>query len=150
MMRRKDFTYTSVDGREIPITVYSPWKSRTKRCKKETIRVMQELEADYGPWGHPSFVAYGTLPGTGGMEHAGATATSFGALDHEMLHSYFAKGVVPANGNSGWIDEAIASWRDKGYQRLPKPGFSGSNLGAHSPYKRNTDDRAYALGAKFM
>ena len=149
-MRRLDFTYPSISGKKIPVTVYSPWKKRTKRFKAEAQRVMKELEADYGPWGHDSFVAYGTMKGTGGMEHAGATATSFGALDHEMLHSYFAKGVIPANGNSGWIDEAIASWRDKGYQRLSTPGFSGSNLGAHSIYKRNTDDRAYALGAAFM
>jgi hypothetical protein len=149
-MRRLDFTYDSISGKQIPITVYSPWKKRTKRFKAEALRVMKELETDYGAWGHESFVAYGTMKGTGGMEHAGATATSFGALDHEMLHSYFAKGVIPANGNSGWIDEAIASWRDKGYQRLPATGFSGSNLGAHSVYKRNTDDRAYALGAAFM
>ena len=90
------------------------------------------------------------MPGTGGMEHSGATQTSFGALDHEMLHSYFAKGIMPANGASGWIDEAIASWRDKGYPRLPTPGFGGSNIGGHSPYKRNTDDRSYGLGSAFM
>lgn len=150
-LSRIDFTYPSeVSGREIPITVYSPWKSRTRKFKAEAIRVMKELEADYGPWGHDGLVAYGTMPGTGGMEHAGATATSFAALDHEMLHSYFAKGVMPANGNSGWIDEAIASWRDKGYQRLPLPNFTGSNLGAHSVYQRNTDKRSYALGAQFM
>lgn len=149
-MRRLDFSYTSMDGRKLPITVYSPWKIRTIRFKAETLKVMAELEQDYGPWPHNAFVAYGTMKGTGGMEHAGATATSFGALDHEMLHSYFAKGVMPANGNSGWIDEAIASWRDRGYPRLSTPGFSGSNLGAHSVYKRNTDDRAYALGSAFM
>jgi hypothetical protein len=149
-MRRLDFTYPSISGREIPITVYSPWKRRTKRFKPEAIRVMKELEADYGPWAHDSFVAYGTFIGTGGMEHAGATATSFGALDHEMLHSYFAKGIMPANGNAGWIDEAIASWRDKGYQRNPTPGFGGSNLGSGSIYQRNTDKRSYALGAAFM
>jgi hypothetical protein len=149
-MKRLDFDYASVSGKTIPVTVYSPWKSRTKRFKPEAIRVLNELEADYGPWGHSSLVAYGTMKGTGGMEHSGATATSFGALDHEMLHSYFAKGVMPANGNSGWIDEAIASWRDKGYQRNPSTGFGGSDLGAHSVYKRNTDDRAYALGAAFM
>lgn len=149
-MNRRDFTYKSISGRDIPITVYSPFRSRTKRFHAETIRVMAELEADYGPWAHPGFVAYGTMPGTGGMEHSGATQTSFGALDHEMLHSYFAKGIMPANGASGWIDEAIASWRDKGYPRLPTPGFGGSNIGGHSPYKRNTDDRSYALGSAFM
>lgn len=149
-MKRQDFTYTSVNGREFPITVYSPWRSRTKKFKAYAQEVLKELEADYGPWAHPSFIAYGTFPGMGGMEHAGATQTSLAALDHEMLHSYFAKGVMPANGNTGWLDEAIASWRDKGYQRLPEPGFAGSDLGAHSVYQRHTDDRAYALGAKFM
>lgn len=149
-MNRRDFTYTSISGREIPITVYSPWGFRTRAFKAEAIKIMAELEADYGPWSHPSLVAYGTMPGTGGMEHAGATATSLAALDHEMLHSYFAKGVMPANGNSGWIDEAIASWRDRGYQRNPTIDFTGSDIGAHSVYQRNTDSRSYVYGAAFM
>jgi len=149
-MSRRDFTYKSVSGRNIPITVYSPNPIRTIAFKKETIRVMKELEADYGAWGHPQFIAYGTFPKTGGMEHAGATATAYGSLDHEMLHSYFAKGVMPANGNSGWIDEALARWRDSGYPRLMTPGFEGSNIGGQSVYKRNTDRRSYALGSAFM
>jgi hypothetical protein len=149
-MKRLDFTYTSIDGNKFPITVYSPWRSRTRKLKAKTLRVMAELEADYGAWAHPSFVAYGTFPGTGGMEHAGATATSLAALGHEMLHSYFAKGVMPANGNSGWIDEAIAAWRDRGYPRRADPGFEGSNIGAHSVYQRHTDSRSYALGSAFM
>lgn len=149
-MKRSDYVYTSVSGKQIPVTVYSPWRWRTAAFKHKSYRILKELEADYGPWGHDSLVAYGTMPGVGGMEHSGATQTSLAALDHEMLHSYFAKGVMPADGNSGWIDEAIASWRDNGYQRLPHPGFSGSNLGAHSVYQRNTDDRCYKLGNLFM
>ncbi|HXH74972.1 MAG TPA: hypothetical protein VNJ08_08405 [Bacteriovoracaceae bacterium] len=149
-MKRLDFSYKSISGREIPMTVYSPWKLRTKKFKTKVLKVIAELENDYGPWAHPGLLAYGTFPGTGGMEHAGATATSLAALDHEMLHSYFAKGVMPANGNSGWIDEAIAAWRDRGYPRSADPGFSGSNLGAHSVYQRHTDDRAYVLGSAFM
>jgi hypothetical protein len=148
--KRIDFTYQSIDGRSLPVTVYTSWWSNPKKFRDEAIRIFKELEADYGPWGHPGLVAYETLPGTGGMEHAGATQTSFGALDHEMLHSYFAKGVMPADGNAGWIDEAIASWRDFGYQRKPLPAFAGSNLGKGSVYKRNTDSRAYALGREFM
>lgn len=149
-MKRQDFAYRSVDGRDIPVTVYSPWRSRTRKFKNYAQKVLKELEADYGPWAHPGLLAYGTFPGMGGMEHAGATATSLAALDHEMLHSYFAKGVMPANGNTGWIDEAIAAWRDNGYPRNPTPGFEGSDLGAHSPYQRHTDDRAYGLGSAFM
>jgi hypothetical protein len=148
--KRLDFTYKSVDGRDLPVTVYTSWWSTPVKFKNEAIKIFKELEADYGPWGHKGLVAYETIPGTGGMEHSGATQTSLKALDHEMLHSYFAKGVMPANGNTGWIDEAIASWRDRGYQRKPLPNFSGSNLGTGSVYKRNTDDRAYALGAEFM
>ncbi|HXH29553.1 MAG TPA: hypothetical protein VNJ01_01960 [Bacteriovoracaceae bacterium] len=149
-MSRADFSYRSVNGRNIPITVYASTEAQVSEFKAEAKKVMEELEKDYGPWGHPSLLAYATPPGTGGMEHAGATATSISALDHEMLHSYFAKGVMPANGNSGWIDEAIASWRDKGYQRVPRPDFTGSNLGLQSVYKRNTDDRAYKLGNAFL
>lgn len=148
--KRIDFTYKSIDGRDLPVTVYTSWWSHPKKFKDEAEKIFKELEADYGPWGHDGLVAYETFPGTGGMEHAAATQTSLAALDHEMLHSYFAKGVMPANGNSGWIDEAIASWRDYGYQRKPLPVFAGSNLGKGSAYKRNTDSRAYAIGREFM
>ncbi len=148
--KRIDFTYKSIDGRNLPVTVYTSWWSHPSKFKNEAIKVFKEFEVDYGPWGHDGLVAYETFPGTGGMEHAGATQTSVGALDHEMLHSYFSKGVMPANGNSGWIDEAIASWRDYGYQRKVLPGITGSNLGSGSVYKRNTDGRAYAIGREFM
>lgn len=148
--KRIDFIYKSIDGRDLPVTVYTSWWSRPSKFQNEAIKVFKELEADFGPWGHDGLIAYETFPGTGGMEHAGATQTSTAALDHEMLHSYFAKGVMPANGNAGWIDEAIASWRDYGYERKPLPGMAGSNLGSGSPYQRNTDGRAYAIGREFM
>lgn len=147
--RRLEETYTSISGRKFQIITYSDWYLKTSSFMKYAKEVMAELEADYGPWAHNSLVAYQTLPG-GGMEHSGAAQTSIGALDHEMLHSYFAKGVMPGRGDDGWIDEAIASWRDYGYQRLPSVSFAASNLGNHSPYKRNTDDRCYVLGRAFM
>lgn len=149
-MRRFDLDYTSINGRKFPMTIYSPWYLKTSDFKNEALKVMAELEKDYGAWSHPSLIAYGMIPGTGGMEHAGATATSLAALDHEMLHSYFAKGVMPASGNSGWIDEAIASWRDWGYPRTPTVAHASSGLGNHSAYQRNTDVRAYSLGKDFM
>lgn len=147
--RRLEEEYTSISGRKFKIITYTDWYLKTSKFMKYSKEVMAELEADYGPWAHPSFIAYGTLPG-GGMEHSGATQTSMGALDHEMLHSYFAKGVMPAKGDDGWLDEAIASWRDYGYQRLPSVSFAGSDIGRQSPYKRNTDDRSYKLGRAFL
>lgn len=147
--RRIEEEYTSITGRKFKIVTYSEWYIKTSSFMRYAKEVMAELENDYGPWPHPSFIAYGTLPG-GGMEHSGATQTSYGALDHEMLHSYFAKGVQPASGDDGWLDEAIASWRDYGYQRLPTVSFEGSNIGRQSVYKRNTDSRSYALGRAFL
>ncbi|MES2526928.1 MAG: hypothetical protein V4598_07560 [Bdellovibrionota bacterium] len=147
--RRIEETYTSISGRKFPIITYTDWYLKTSDFMKYAKEVMAELEKDYGPWAHSSLIAYGTLPG-GGMEHSGATQTSIGALDHEMLHSYFAKGVMPAKGDDGWLDEAIASWRDYGYQRLPSVSFTGSNIGRQSPYKRNTDDRSYEYGRAFL
>ena len=37
MLRRLDFSYKSISGREIPMTVYSPWKRRTKKFKPEAL-----------------------------------------------------------------------------------------------------------------
>jgi hypothetical protein len=138
------FDVPSIDGRKIPFTIYALGSSTAKKFSDEAIRVFKELEGDYGAWPHPFFIAYGS--GSGGMEHAGATMTSFGALDHEMLHCYFAKGVIPANGNTGWIDEGIARWRDRGYPRLPTTG-GVANLANRSVYARNTDNRAYSVGS---
>ena len=80
---------------------------------------MRELEQTYGPYPHEALLIYCTGNISGGMEYAGATMTSLEALGHEITHSWFARGVMPANGNAGWIDEAIARWRDRGYPRAP-------------------------------
>jgi hypothetical protein len=55
---------------------------------------------------------------------------------------------MPANGNAGWIDEAIATWRDNGY---PTPDqFEDRdpvNLAGFSAYRRTTPNEAYTDGA---
>ena len=64
--KRLDFTYQSIDGRNIPVTVYTSWWSRPQKFKMESLKIFKELEKDYGPWPHESFTAYETFPGTGG------------------------------------------------------------------------------------
>lgn len=135
--------------REIPVTVYSSSSSLTSSGVTRSKQVLSELEATYGGFAHSSVVIYLT-PDGGGMEYCGATMTSLGALGHELTHSYFARGVMPANGNAGWIDEAIASWRDNGYPRSSAPNRSPVNLGAFSSYRRHTTGDAYTLGAKLI
>ncbi|MBD65223.1 MAG: hypothetical protein CME62_08450 [Halobacteriovoraceae bacterium] len=142
-------TYPSIDGRDIPVTIYSNYRFYNYLAKKKAWKVMRELEADYGAYPHDQLIIYGTGL-RGGMEHAGATETSIVSLGHELFHFYFAKGVHPANGNSGWLDEALASWRDKGYQTVDLPFYDSANLAAHNLYTRKTDKRSYEYGRSFM
>jgi hypothetical protein len=147
------YTLKSIDGRDIPVLIYvgkavlGSNAANLTRFQNETTKVFHELEADYGPWPHPSIVIYNA--GSGGMEYHGATITEFRALGHELFHCYFARGVMPANGNAGWIDEALASWRDNGYQT--QTTFSGTSRMSSRPYYTRTTDRAaYSFGERFM
>lgn len=146
---RLHFNYTSINGRQFPVTIYSNWRARNWRMKRKTLKVLAELENDYGPWPHPSLVIYGTKI-RGGMEYVGATATSYISLGHELQHSYFAKGIMPADGNSGWMDEGIASWRDRGHQTISSPNYSSFNLAHHNIYTRKTDKNSYEKGRSFF
>lgn len=160
------FNYLSVDGRELPVSIYTSStrpagrgnpRERTEgpileRFKKKTNEVMAELEQDYGAFKHQSVTIYNanlSSMGLGGMEYAGATVTNLNSLGHELFHSYFARGVAPANGNAGWIDESLASWRDDGYDRQATLNGS-SGMAAHPLYTRKTDTAAYGFGARFM
>jgi hypothetical protein len=141
--------FVSMDGRKVPIVVYGGSFISTKSFMTKAKEVLVELEGDYGVWPHTSVVIYATAGG-GGMEYCGATMTSMRALGHELTHSYFARGVMPVRGNSGWIDEAIASWRDKGYETKKILGNISSNLASRSIYRRLTDRGAYTDGRDFM
>lgn len=113
--------------------------------------VMRELEETYGPYAHESLLIYCTGAPSGGMEYAGATMTSLQALGHEITHSWFGRGVMPANGNAGWIDEAVASWRDLGYPRAATPPSRPPvNLAGFSPYRRHTPFDSYAMGSLLL
>ncbi len=145
-------SFRSIDGRDVPVVVYASKGllssvSGVERLKARSAEIFAELERDYGAWPHAQLIVYNA--GMGGMEYCGATMTDSGALGHEMFHSYFARGMMPANGNSGWLDEALASWRDNGYPRATS--LSGtSGMSSHAYYTRTTDMAAYSFGARFM
>ncbi len=140
------------DGAEgsIPVKIYSPMKTLSEKGMRAAQRVLLELENTYGPIAHPKVVAYITPTG-GGMEYCGATMTSMRAIEHEFTHFWFARGIMPANGNSGWVDEAIASWRDYGYpQAKSRPERKPVKMVGTSPYKRDTSILAYSDGMQLM
>lgn len=138
------FLYRSVDGRSIRVQIYS--KGDIGAYTELTVSTLNELERDYGPFPHPQLTIYGTQAG---MEYAGATASSLSALGHEIFHSYNARGVMPAQGNAGWMDEAITSWRDQRYRLRDVPG-GRTRMAGHSKWARMTDDSAYTKGRDFL
>lgn len=135
--------------RIIPITAYGANDNQARNAIIQASAVLSELEAAYGPYAHEKLLIYLT-PGGGGMEYCGATMTSTGALEHEITHSWFARGVMPANGNAGWIDEATARWRDNGYPSFAPRLRDPVNLAGFSPYRRHTTMNAYALGSLLL
>ena len=57
---------------------------------------------------------------------------------------------MPAGGNAGWIDEAVATWGDSGYLPGEKEPNNGVNMGARSPYVRTTSQASYRVGSRFL
>lgn len=146
----KIFTFKSIDGRDLPITAYAAGSSSNmENIKKSIVTSLQGLESTYGPFLHDKLTVF--IAGSGGMEYCGATMTSLWALNHELTHSYFARGgFMPANGNSGWIDEAITSWSDEGKTSKADISDVYSNMAGNSPYRRYTHGDAYTYGKSFM
>ncbi len=141
--------------RNIPVTVYGEDETIVNDELSHALEIMRELESAYGPYAHKDLLIYvaETLePPLAGMEYCGATMTNPGtALEHEISHSWFGRGVMPANGNAGWIDEAIARWRDYGYPRANSaPDRLPVNLAGFSPYRRRTTRDAYNYGSLLL
>lgn len=146
----KNFTYRSIDNRELPVIAYTLDKSTDLEVvKNKIVTSLNKLESQYGPFLHSSLTVFNA--GSGGMEYCGATMSDLWALNHELTHSYFARGgFMPANGNSGWIDEAITSWSDDGSPVKADLGSMKSNMAGHSEYRRYTDMDAYSKGKTFV
>lgn len=147
--------FASSDGRIIPVLVYMnrEWQKEPidlERFMLSTKTILHDLESDFGPFPHGSVTVFARGRRPNAMEYAGATATHFGALRHELDHSYFARSIMPADGNAGWIDEAIATWGDEGYYSRKKKPKSGVNMGARSPYVRTTSRASYRLGSQLL
>lgn len=141
------FYLKSIDGRMIPVDIYTSYD--IKPFVDTATAVFNELEADYGPWPHNQLIIYGNAP-SGGMEYSGATITSLSAVGHEMFHSYGARGVMPSNGNAGWMDEAQARWRDNKYPLNAGLSYTSTRLAGRSAYTRMTDRMAYTEGSAFL
>ena len=141
----KTLVYKGLE-KDIPIEVYGVTQTLVNTAVAQLSDLFKELEADYGPYPHTKFLAY-MNDRSGGMEYVAATITSVASIDHELLHSWFARSIIPADGRSGWIDEATASWRDYGYTRATSTlNRTATNLANFSQFRKSTPSNAYVDG----
>jgi len=145
----------------VQVTLYLNKINRVRSFEK-WFKVIQsyfnKLKKLYGTFPHHKMIIY-LGENFSGIEHAGATRTSYYSLFHELLHMYFGRGAMPADGRSAWIDEGIARWDQGGsykdigrripyrqYKELPQK-FIG--LTEQSSYMRTTFNYAKIIGQKF-
>ncbi len=107
-------------------------------------------DALFGPFPADRFTCF-LHDGDGGMEYAGATTTSAGALAHEVAHSWFARGVLPASDADGWWDEAYTTYLTSGAAPAPLDfGRPPVQLCSRRPFQRHTDARSYVEGSRLF
>lgn len=145
-------TYTSrKSAKIIPITIYSLMASNQilSEAMKSTINVLKQLENEVGPYPYDSLLVYLIPDEQGGLEYISAVVSEMKNLRHEIFHQYLSRGYMPANGNAGWIDEAITTWfdRNKPVKTILESSY---NLANQATYTRFTDSKAYSHGVDFI
>lgn len=107
-------------------------------------------EIEIGPYFHGD--RYVAFLHQGGMEYDGACTAEPEALEHEVFHSWWARGLKPASQNDGWIDEAWTSFHDD--QTPSRRGFdfreTAECLSPRSPWNRATPRASYRQGSRFF
>jgi hypothetical protein len=147
-------TITTPDGQKIKleVAVRKDAGATVKQTIRMTADAIEEFTESTGPWVHgPRCVVY-VWPGTRSMEYDGATTTAIDALEHELFHSWYARGVKPADQNTGWMDEA---WDMVNTSRIKKSWLdqeptSPVQLSFENPWNRTTPGLSYSSGAKFF
>jgi hypothetical protein len=116
------------------------------------------FSARYGAWAHGDNFLAVMWGAPRGMEYDGATTACEPALEHEIFHSWFGRGVKPARASDGWIDEAMATWATAS-QRATAGRFRVEELGLDQPasllsplhpWSRHTPREAYAAGSRLL
>jgi hypothetical protein len=127
-------------------------------CEADIRSWLVYLASRYEPWVHGDTFSAVIWAAGRGMEYDGATTASAAALEHEVFHSWFGRGVKPARSADGWIDEAWTTWSTStGRSNLSR--FASEDLGlgeepvelypAH-PWARYTPLESYTDGARLF
>jgi hypothetical protein len=126
-------------------------------CEADIQAWLAYLSVRYGRWIHGDTFSTVIWASTRGMEYDGATTASVPALEHEVFHSWFGRGVKPARASDGWIDEAWTTWATS--HRPDRPRFGVEPLGLDEPpvelypqhpWSRHTPQAAYSEGYRLF
>lgn len=112
------------------------------------VAMLSEQERRFGEFGGDSYVCF-FHGASGGMEYGNATTTSESALRHEVIHSWFARGVTPASQADGWWDEGFTRYLES--DGHPEPlDFRAPpvELCSRRPFQRTTAARSYDAGSR--
>jgi hypothetical protein len=127
-------------------------------CEADIAAWLAANAVRYGPWVHGDRFTSVVWGAGRGMEYDGATTASPAALEHEVFHSWFGRGVKPARASDGWIDEAWTSWATSS-RRSEEGRFAEVELGLDEaplvlcpphPWSRHTPVESYREGARFF
>jgi hypothetical protein len=127
-------------------------------CEADLRSWLVYLASRYQPWVHGDIFSAVIWSAGRGMEYDGATTASVGALEHEVFHSWFGRGVKPARAADGWIDEAWTTWSTAS-RRSEVPRYASEELGLDEPpvvlyphehWARHTPLPAYREGARLF
>jgi len=112
----------------------------------------------YGGWAHDEHFVAVIWTAPRGMEYDGGTTASPAALEHEVFHSWFGRGVKPARASDGWVDEAMATWATAS-RRAGGERYGAEPLGLDEPptllypphpWSRHTPREAYGAGSRLL
>ena len=85
------------------------------------------------------------------MEYDGGTTSSLSALKHEVYHSWWARGMTPASGDDGWLDEGWTTYTVNGPVEIPFDLTDAPvTLWQNNPFVRKTPNSAYSKGSEFF
>ena len=166
VLRRRD---TSVAGLPLSVTVAflagageaadsaAMGPTATDAAAADVTAWLSYFAARYGRWAHGNRFVAVIWGADRGMEYDGATTASPHALEHEVFHSWFGRGVKPARASDGWIDEAMATWATASRRAVGR--YGAEELGLDEPptllcpphpWSRHTPREAYLGGSRLL
>ncbi len=138
---------------QIELVKHNPVKLSLKAAMKNAKDSLKRFSKSMGPWPHGDRCTIYMRNGGSSMEYDGATTSSAGALNHELFHSWYGRGVKPASQNDGWFDEAwdvyyadLNAKSKKVYSKKDKP----VTLCFADPWNRMTSRLSYSRGSKLF